>query len=250
MTANILNNMPDTVPSYALHRAERLALDYLEAELTMREQGIHETIVVFGGTRIRELSEPPANGEPDYYALAREFGAIVGHSGKGPEDCRLTLMTGGGPGIMEAANRGASDVGAKSIGLNIHLPHEQVPNPYVTDKLQFHFRYFAIRKFHFMQRARALVVFPGGFGTFDELFETLNLMQTRKIEPLPVILFGEQFWRTAFNAEFLAATGVIDTEDLALFCYVETAAQAWQKILTWHRSAGMPLMCDDEYEGC
>jgi len=248
MTGTTLNDMAATAPADAVHRGERLALGYLEAELILREQGIHQTIVVFGGTRIRERRKTPRDSGPDYYALAREFGAIVGRSGLGPEDCRLTLMTGGGPGIMEAANRGASDVGAKSIGLNISLPHEQVPNSYITKKLQLNFRYFAIRKLHFMQRAKALVVFPGGFGTFDELFETLNLMQTRKIEPLPVVLIDKEFWSAAFNAEYLAAKRVIETEDLKLFCYAETATEAWEKILQWHRKAGSPLLCDTEYQ--
>lgn len=241
---DIFRHDVDSVPDDALRRGERLALGYIEAELTMREQGIEQTIVVFGGTRIRELLEPPLNGEPDYYRLARDFGAIVGRSGQGPHDSRLTLITGGGPGIMEAANRGASDAGAKSIGLNIKLPHEQVPNPYISNNLQFSFRYFAIRKFHFMQRAKALVAFPGGFGTFDELFETLNLMQTRKIAPLPVVLVGERFWRSAFDAAFLAEAGVIDLKDLELFSYAETAAEAWQQIMEWHRDAGSPLVCD------
>jgi uncharacterized protein (TIGR00730 family) len=231
-------------PTDAVHRGERLALGYLEPELVLREQGIHQTIVVFGGTRICEPGIATPAGKPDYYGLAREFGAIVGRSGHGPADCRLTLMTGGGPGIMEAANRGASDVGAKSIGLNIKLPHEQFPNQYITKELCFNFRYFAIRKLHFMLRARALVVFPGGFGTLDELFETLNLMQSRKIGPLPVVLVSEQFWRGVFDPEFLVSEGVIDPEDRELFWYVETAKQAWDSILRWHRDTGSPLMCD------
>jgi len=233
-------------PTDAVDRGERLALGYLEPELVLREQDIQQTIVVFGGTRIREPGIEGSAGKPDYYGLAREFGAIVGRSGHGPTDCRLTLMTGGGPGIMEAANRGASDVGAKSIGLNIRLPHEQLPNQYITKELCFNFRYFAIRKLHFMLRAKALVVFPGGFGTLDELFETLNLMQCRKIRLLPVVLVGEQFWRGVFDPEFLVSEGVIDPEDRELFWYVETAKQAWDGILQWHRDTGVPLMCDIE----
>ena len=244
MTPASFNDIAASAPADAVRRSERLALGYLDAELTLREQGIYQTIVVFGGTRIQELGEAPQDGRPDYYGLAREFGAIVGRSGQGPEDCRLTLMTGGGPGVMEAANRGASDVGAKSIGLNIKLPHEQFPNDYITKELCFTFRYFAIRKLHFMLRARALVVFPGGFGTLDELFETLNLVQTRKIKPLPVVLVGEEFWRGACNPEFLLARGLIDPEDLDLFCYAETAGQVWDSILLWHRDAGSPLVCD------
>jgi len=228
----------------AVRRGERLARGYLEPELVMREQGIEQTIVVFGGTRIPETQEALRLGKTDYYGIAREFGAIVGSSGQGPQDCRLILMTGAGPGIMEAANRGAADVGAKSIGLNIRLPQEQVPNPYVTRELCFDFRYFAIRKLHFMQRAKALVAFPGGYGTLDELFETLNLVQTKKINPLPVVLVGEKYWRHAINPEFVAARGLIDPDDLKLFWYAETAEEIWASIRDWHRAAHTPLLCD------
>ncbi|MGB5332304.1 MAG: LOG family protein [Woeseiaceae bacterium] len=234
---------PD-IPADAMRRAERLAQGYLETELAMREHGVQHTIVVFGGTRIPDSEHLPNADATDYYGIAREFGAIVGRSGHGPDDCSLTLMTGGGPGIMEAANRGATDVGAKSIGLNIRLPHEQVPNPYVTTGLSFNFRYFAIRKLHFLLRARALVVFPGGFGTMDELFETLNLVQCRRIEPLPVVLVGREFWQRAVDLEFLAAEGLIDSEDRQLYSYAETAQQVWDSIVGWHEKAGMPLLCD------
>lgn len=225
----------------AVRRSERLARGYLATELVLREQGVHQTIVVFGGTRIAELSEAPSDGQPDYYRIAREFGAIVGRSGGGPTDCRLTLVTGGGPGIMEAANRGAHDAGARSIGLTINLPQEQFPNDYVSEELCFDFHYFAIRKLHFLLRAKALVIFPGGFGTLDELFETLNLVKTGVIKPLPVVLIGEEFWRGAFDPEFLVARGVIDARDLHLFWYCETAEQAWDSIVQWHRDAGTPL---------
>jgi hypothetical protein len=142
---------------------------------------------------------------------------------------------------MEAANRGAHDVGAPSVGLNILLPHEQFPNPYVTPELCFQFRYFALRKMHFLMRARALVAFPGGYGTFDELFETLCLIQTRKIDPLPVVLVGEEFWRQAVNVDFLADEGVIDPRDKDLFRFAETAEEAWQAIVDWYRDAGREL---------
>ncbi|MFQ5982796.1 MAG: LOG family protein, partial [Woeseiaceae bacterium] len=177
-----------------------------------------------------------------YYDIAREFGSLVGVSGEGPADCRVMLMTGGGPGIMEAANRGAFDVGAKSIGLNITLPHEQFPNPYVTPELCFNIRYFAIRKLHLMLRARALVAFPGGFGTMDELFETLTLVQSGKIEPLPVILVGESYWHRAFDPDFLVSEGVIGPEDRNLFWYAETAQEVWDGICRWHRDAGSTLL--------
>jgi hypothetical protein len=212
----------------------------------MRKYGIQQTIVVFGGTRIYESGKSGEGGSRDYYRIAREFGAIVGRSGQGPEDCRLTLMTGGGPGIMEAANRGASDVGAKSIGLNIRLPHEQAPNSYISDELSFDFQYFAIRKLHFLLRAKALVVFPGGFGTMDELFETLNLVQCRRIDPLPVVLVGKEFWQRAVNTDFLAASGLIDSADSSLFWFAETANQIWDSIVSWYAEAGNPLLCETQ----
>ena len=153
----------------------------------------------------------------------------------------MVVVTGGGPGVMEAANRGAYDVGAKTVGLNITLPHEQYPNPYITPGLCFRFHYFALRKLHFLLRARALVAFPGGFGTFDELFETLTLVQTRKIKPVPVILVGEDYWRRAVDLDFLVAEGVIDAEDRELFWFAETAQEIWDGIRHWYQLAGEPL---------
>src|ERR1700736_3521267 len=148
---------------------------------------------------------------------------------------------GGGPGMMEAANRGAFDVKAKSVGLNISLPHEQYPNPYVTPELCFSFHYFALRKQHFLLRAKALVAFPGGYGTFDELFEVLTLIQTRKIKPIPVVLVGEAYWRRAVDIDFLVDEGVIDSEDRELFWFAETAQELWSGILQWHDASGEPL---------
>ncbi len=254
-------------------RGARLALDYQKPDVYLRRHGVENTIVVFGSTRIGEPAETQRRvseltaavaRNPDdtalrrrlqvarriaeksgYYEIAREFARLVGHCGSGPEDCRLLLMTGGGPGIMEAANRGAADVGAQSIGLNISLPHEQYPNPYITPDLCFSVRYFAIRKLHFLLRARAMVVFPGGFGTLDELFETLTLVQTRTIEPLPIILVGERFWRRVFDPDFLVDEGVIETEDRDLFWFAETAEDIWQGILSWHEQAGTKdLFCN------
>jgi uncharacterized protein (TIGR00730 family) len=250
-------------------RGVRLQVDYLKPELLLNEHRVEHTIVVFGSTRIVEprgarrrldqlqlaLDADPDNSElqrrvrvarrvlakSHYYDIARQFGELVGRSGQGPEDSRLVVMTGGGPGIMEAANRGAHDAGAKNVGLNISLPHEQYPNPYLTPELTFHFHYFALRKLHFLQRAKALVAFPGGFGTFDELFETLTLIQTRKISPLPVVLVGEAFWRQAFNIDFMVEEGVIDAEDSNLFWYAETATAIWEGILCWHENSGAPL---------
>jgi uncharacterized protein (TIGR00730 family) len=154
---------------------------------------------------------------------------------------KLVIMTGGGPGIMEAANRGAFDVGAKSVGLNINLPHEQYPNPYITPNLCFRFHYFALRKMHLLLRAKALVAFPGGFGTLDELFEGLTLVQTRKIKPVPIVLVGEEYWRRAFDVEFLVQEGVIDAEDRELFWFAETAQEIWDGILHWYDACGAPL---------
>ena len=250
-------------------RSVRLELDYLKAELTMNKFGIEHTIVVFGSARIverktalkrvaaiekelekhsndkkllRELHIAKRMVEKSvYYDDARAFGALVGKSGKTPEDCRVVLMTGGGPGIMEAANRGSYDVGAKNIGLNIHLPHEQFPNPYITPELCFQFHYFAIRKMHFLERAKALVVYPGGFGTFDELFETLTLIQTRKTENIPVVLVGKSYWEKAINFEFLKDEGVIAPEDLEIFTFVDNAKEAWEYIIEWHKKEGHPL---------
>jgi uncharacterized protein (TIGR00730 family) len=154
-------------------------------------------------------------------------------------------MTGGGPGIMEAANRGAFDAGAQTVGLNIELPHEQFPNPYITPELCFRFHYFAMRKLHFLQRARALVAFPGGFGTMDELFEALTLLQTRKMGMLPVVLVGEQYWRQVIDIPFLLAEGVIDPEDAELFWFAEDAASIWGGITDWYRRSGV-----DIFGGC
>jgi hypothetical protein len=144
--------------------------------------------------------------------------------------------------MMEAANRGAFDMGSKNIGLNINLPHEQYPNPYITPELCFSFHYFALRKLHFLLRTRALVVFPGGYGTFDELFETLTLVQTRKIKPIPIVLVGKEYWQQAFNVDFLVDEGVIDEEDRELFWYAETAQEIWDGILLWHEKNGTPLL--------
>jgi uncharacterized protein (TIGR00730 family) len=208
-------------------RGLRLQVDYMKAEEKMKEEGIDYTIVVFGSARTDE--------ENKYYSEARKFGALVGASGQGPKDCHVTLMTGGGPGIMEAANRGANDVGAKSIGLNIKLPHEQLPNPYISPDLSFSFYYFGIRKLHFMQRAKALVVFPGGYGTLDELFDILTLIQSNKSPLLPIILVSKEYWNNVINFEFLFQEKVISGDDLDLVSYVETADEAWNSILSWYK---------------
>ena len=253
-------------------RGARLQLDYLKTELNLRRHGIEQTIVVFGSARIpdpiiakQRVDDLRAAQDktPDdstlveklrvaerilanshYYSVARDFTTLVANSGEGPGDPRVTVMTGGGPGIMEGANRGAYDAGSKSIGLNIAVPFEQSPNSYISEELAFCVHYFAIRKLHFLLRARALVAFPGGFGTLDEVFETLTLIQTKTIEPLPVILVGEGFWRGVFDPDFLLNEGVISADDRKLFSYAETADQIWTDICTWHREAGEALLCD------
>ncbi|MBU0631320.1 LOG family protein [bacterium] len=250
-------------------RGVRLELDYLKAELVMHRLGIEHTIAVFGSARTveyktakkhlskieKELDKDPSNQvarsklntaqrmleKSVYYDDARKFGSLVGASGKGADDCRVTIVTGGGPGIMEAANRGAFDVGAKSIGLNINLPLEQFPNPYITPELCFQFHYFAIRKLHFLNRAKALVVYPGGFGTFDELFEILTLVQTRKTLPIPVVLISKYYWNRAINFEFLREEGVIGYSDLDIFTIVDNADEAWKFIIQWYEKKGEPL---------
>ena len=172
-----------------------------------------------------------------YYDVAREFSRLVSSTCQIDGRCDYVIVTGGGPGIMEAANRGAADVGAKSIGLNITLPHEQHPNRYITPKLSFQFRYFAIRKMHFLIRAKALVAFPGGFGTLDELFETLTLLQTGKTENVMVVLVGRDFWERLINWQLLVEEGLIGEKDLRLFHYAETAQEAWDLI---SRHNGVP----------
>jgi uncharacterized protein (TIGR00730 family) len=250
-------------------RGVRLQIDYLKPELLLEEHEIHQTIVVFGSTRICEpaaalrkmeaqraaLAADPSNMELErrlaiaerihskspYYEVAREFGRLVGSANQGARKHQAVIVTGGGPGMMEAANRGAFDVGAKTVGLNISLPHEQYPNPYVTPELCFSFHYFALRKLHFLLRAKALVAFPGGYGTLDELFEVLTLVQTRKIKPIPVVLVGETYWRRAVDIDFLVDEGVIDPEDRELFWFAETAQEIWNGILQWHDASGEPL---------
>ena len=212
------------------NRGLRLLLEYQKVESILERERIAHTILVLGSTR--------SSSRNPYYRVAREFGRIVGREGRRR---RGAIITGGGPGIMEAANRGAHDVGAPSLGLNISLPRTQYPNRYVTPALAFQFRYFALRKLHFLLRARAVVAFPGGFGTFDELFETLTLVQTRKIKPLPIVLVGEAYWRRAFDVDFLLAEGAIDAEDADLFWYAETAPEIWRGIRRWYRLAREPV---------
>ena len=247
-------------------RAARLALDYQKTELLLERHGLAHAIVVFGSARIREAAiaahdlaaaraaalQHPADAtyaraasiaerlaaHAEQYETAREFGRLVGESQPRSGHDRVVIMTGGGPGIMEAANRGAYDSGALSVGLNITLPHEQAPNPYVSPELCVSFHYFAMRKLHFLRRARALVAFPGGFGTLDELFETLTLIQTGKMAPVPVVLIDRTFWDRAVDFEFLIGEGLLAPRDHDLLHYAESAAEAWRYIRGWHARAG------------
>jgi uncharacterized protein (TIGR00730 family) len=243
-------------------RAARMELELLKPELTFQDENIVSTVVVFGSTRIVEPEEArrrlerararlaQSPGDPrlgrsvaqaerllaksHYYETARKFARLVSESCGGDGQYDFVIMTGGGPGIMEAANRGASELGAKSVGLNIRLPLEQQPNAYITPNLCFQFHYFAIRKFHFVLRAMALVVFPGGFGTLDELFEVLTLRQTGRMQHIPVILVGREYWQRAVDFQFLADEGTVSDADLELFRFVESAEEAWEIIRKFH----------------
>jgi uncharacterized protein (TIGR00730 family) len=248
------NRLAFADPEFLLRRETRgirFQLELLKPDLAMQAQGIHHTLVVFGSARYRsqadadvalqqalELQDEAAIRKARilvrnavYYEQARQFGALAVRRGATqPPSERLYVCTGGGPGIMEAANRGAQEAGGISVGLNIALPHEQHPNPYITPGLSFKFHYFALRKMHFMMRAKALVAFPGGFGTLDELFETLTLVQCRKAKPVPIVLFGSQHWQRLLNLELLVEEGAISEDDLNLFQYVDSVDDAWEAI--------------------
>jgi uncharacterized protein (TIGR00730 family) len=226
-------------------RPVRFQLELLKPELLMDEAKIGSTFVVYGSARIPEPGVAATNPDPavaarleanaHYYAEARKLAALASSTPADEDGTRqFVVCSGGGPSIMEAANRGAQDVGAESIGLNIVLPHEQAPNLYVTPSLSFQFHYFALRKMHFLLRARAVAVFPGGFGTFDETFELLTLIQTGKISPMPVLMFGKDFWTRVVNFEALVEEGVISAADLNLFTFVETAEESWEIVQRWY----------------
>jgi uncharacterized protein (TIGR00730 family) len=236
-------------------RGIRIQLEMLKPDLDQAEQGIEHTVVVFGSARfvapeVAQTMLDEANQSSDaqaicvaqrhvrnaqHYEQARRFAALVAnYSQAQPSDKRLYICTGGGPGIMEAANRGAHEVGAPTVGLNIALPHEQHANPYVTPSLSFKFHYFALRKMHFMMRAKALVAFPGGFGTLDELFEVITLVQTRKAQPVPIVLFGSSYWKKLLNLDVMVEDGVISPEDIHLFHYVDEPAAAWELIARFY----------------
>jgi uncharacterized protein (TIGR00730 family) len=246
-------------PEFLLRRETRgirFQLEMLKPDLDQQALGIHNTIVVFGSARVRDeataqaaLSEAQARGDAraiqaaqalvrnaHHYTQARAFARLVAqYSQQCPTADRLFICTGGGPGIMEAANRGAHDEGALNVGLNIALPHEQSANPYVSPELNFKFHYFALRKMHFMMRAKALVAFPGGFGTLDELFEVITLVQCQKAKPVPILLFGSAHWKRLLNLDVLAEEGMISPEDLDLIRYVDEPQDAWEHIRRFYR---------------
>ncbi len=222
-------------------RPVRFQLELLKPELLLDEAKIGSMMVFYGSARIPEPGVKSTNPDPavaasleakaHYYDEARKLAALASATPLDENGMRhFVVCSGGGPSIMEAANRGAQDVGAESVGLNIVLPHEQAPNQYVTPGLSFQFHYFALRKMHFLLRARAVAVFPGGFGTFDETFELLTLIQTGKIKPMPVIMFGGEFWKRVVDFDALAAEGVISAKDIELMTFVESAEEAWQVV--------------------
>ncbi|MCK0170831.1 TIGR00730 family Rossman fold protein [Aliiroseovarius sp. S1123] len=220
-------------------RPVRLQLELLKPELMMQEYGVESTVVLFGGARIPEPSKKDGARTQTladlskFYDEAREFARLLTLRSKVNGHRENVVVTGGGPGVMEAGNRGAEDAGGVSIGLNIVLPHEQAPNEYVTPDLCFNFHYFAIRKMHFLMRAEAIAIFPGGFGTLDELFESLTLIQTGRMKKVPILLFGRDFWTKIVNWEALSDAGTISAEDLELFKFVETAQEAVDAIDNW-----------------
>ena len=227
-------------------RPVRMQLELLKPEIVLSEEGVAATVVIFGSARLvprtiaaERLAAAEAGSDAllvsrarmdllmsRYYEEARDFAALVTQASKQLDE-KIVVVTGGGPGIMEAGNRGASEAGGKSIGLNIVLPHEQEPNPYITPKLCFQFHYFALRKMHFLMRSVALVCFPGGFGTLDEMFEVMTLTQTGKVRKRPIVLVGREFWTKLINFEWLVETGMIAADDLKLFHLVDTADEAW-----------------------
>ncbi|MEY3605223.1 MAG: hypothetical protein RIQ49_2255 [Pseudomonadota bacterium] len=249
------NRLAFADPEFLLRRETRgirFQLEMLKPDLAQRELGIESTVVVFGSARVlapekaqAAVAEAEMQAEEkllnqarkklrlaSYYDQARAFARMVARytSHQSDPDKRLFICTGGGPGIMEAANRGAHDEGALNVGLNIALPHEQAPNPYITAQLCFKFHYFALRKMHFMMRAKALVAFPGGFGTLDEMFEMLTLVQCRKAKPVPIILYGSEFWHSLINFNMLADLGTISEQDLDLLRFVDSPQEAWGAI--------------------
>ena len=252
-------------------RGIRLQLEFMKPDSVMRRLNIKSTIVVFGSARtpdpdkaqelamaaearLRKAPDDPALQQAvrrakrqiefsHFNSVAYDFAKLVTTECQGPGGCEYVIVTGGGGGIMEADNHGAADAGGVTIGLNISLPFEQRPNPYITPDLCFHFRYFSMRKMHFLYRAKALCAGPGGFGTMDELFEALTLIQTHKIPPMPIVLFGRSFWEKLINWDLLVEEGLIAPDDLHLFRYCDTAQDAWDYIRDyWNRAAQKPVV--------
>ena len=252
------NRLAFADPEFLLRRETRgirFQLEMLKPDLAQQEHGIEHTVVVFGSARFQSqekaqktLEAAQSSGvvidikraealvrNAHFYEQARAFGHLIAqYSANKHNPNKLFICTGGGPGIMEAANRGASEAGGISVGLNIALPHEQTPNPYITPELSFKFHYFALRKMHFMMRAKALVAFPGGFGTMDELFETLTLVQCKKAKPVPIVLFGTDYWKKVFHPEMMMEEGVIAEEDLQLFRFADSVEDAWEVIRAFY----------------
>jgi uncharacterized protein (TIGR00730 family) len=252
------NRLAFADPEFLLRRETRgirFQLEMLKPDLAQQEHGIEHTVVVFGSARFQSQEKAQKTLEAaqgsgvvidikraealvrnaHFYEQARAFGHLIAqYSANKHNPNKLFICTGGGPGIMEAANRGASEAGGISVGLNIALPHEQTPNPYITPELSFKFHYFALRKMHFMMRAKALVAFPGGFGTMDELFETLTLVQCKKAKPVPIVLFGTDYWKKVFHPEMMLEEGVIAEEDLQLFRFVDSVEDAWEVIRAFY----------------
>ncbi|MHC5306170.1 LOG family protein [Bartonella sp. LJL80] len=255
--ARIVHEVPDTAqtrsPAYRLAytdedfmmrrelRSLRIGLELMKPELGFVERGIKSTVVLFGGARIPEPGKPAWAAKNDvqkknleaasrYYEEARQFARLCSQYSATTYHREFVIVTGGGPGVMEAGNRGAADVGAPSIGLNIVLPHEQAPNAYVTPELCFNFHYFGMRKMHFLMRAKVLAIFPGGFGTLDELFEALTLIQTGRMKRVPVLMFGREFWKNVLNVDYLAEQGTISPSDVNLLSFVDSADEGWDVI--------------------
>ncbi len=250
-------------------RPVRIQLELNKPELMLRDNKIRSTVVVFGSARVpapetarRELETALKEAKvlphdkdlqqrvktwetrlkmSKYYDECRRFSALISRAQQSDKNLEFVIVTGGGPGIMEAANRGAWETDSKSVGLNITLPHEQDPNPYITPELAFQFHYFSMRKMHFMMRAKALVAFPGGYGTLDELFETLTLVQTGKKRPLPIVLFGREYWKRLIDWDYMAETGMINHEDLKLVTLVDKAEEGWDAIRTFWNAHPRPL---------
>ena len=219
-------------------RSVRIGLELMKPEMGFMQYGIKSTVVLFGGARIpapgneakaakNETQKANLEKASQYYNEARQFAQLCSHYSATTDYHEFVIITGGGPGVMEAGNRGAADVGAPSIGLNIVLPHEQAPNGYITPELCFNFHYFAMRKMHFLMRAKAIAIFPGGFGTLDELFEALALIQTKRMKRVPILMFGQEFWKNVLNVDYLAEYGTISPDDAKLINYVDKAEDGW-----------------------